>query len=119
MTYPSNVFAGTTPIVLDSVDRFPSRIGRVFLVDNTELAVFRTSDDEFYAVENRNPHPKGGPLAEAIVSGHYIYDPLYDWKIDLKTGLVQQPDTGQVRTFRVEVADGRVVLFPNQYPFNS
>ena len=99
------------PIALDSIDGFPSRIGRVFLLDETEIAVFRTSDDEFYAVENRNPHPKGGPLAESIVSGHYIYDPLYDWKIDLKTGLVQEPDSGQVNTFRVEVQSGQVVVF--------
>ncbi|WP_051506796.1 nitrite reductase small subunit NirD [Saccharibacillus sacchari] len=98
-------------VVLDTLDRFPSRIGRVFIVGDTEIAVFRTSENEIYAVENLNPHPKGGPLAEAIVSEHYIYDPLYDWKIDLKSGLVQDPDRGQVRTFRVEVADEQVILF--------
>ncbi|NGZ75757.1 nitrite reductase small subunit NirD [Saccharibacillus alkalitolerans] len=98
-------------VALDSLDRFPSRIGRVFLVDDTEIAVFRTSDNEFYAIENRNPHPKGGPLAEAIVSGRYIYDPLYDWKIDLQTGFVQEPDSGQVQTFRIEVRDDQVILF--------
>lgn len=100
-----------TPVTLDTLNRFPSRIGRVFKVGETEIAVFRTSDDEVYAVENLNPHPKGGPLAEAIVSGHYIYDPLYDWKIDLKTGLVQEPDSGQVATFRVEIANDQVILF--------
>lgn len=98
-------------VVLDTLDGFPSRIGRVFIVGETEIAVFRTSENKVYAVENLNPHPKGGPLAEAIVSGHYIYDPLYDWKIDLKTGLVQEPDSGQVRTFRVEIADEQVILF--------
>lgn len=98
-------------VALDALDRFPSRIGRVFIVGETEIAVFRTSQDEVYAVENLNPHPKGGPLAEAIVSGHYIYDPLYDWKIDLKTGLVQEPDSGQVRTFLIEIADEQVILF--------
>ncbi|MDO3408920.1 nitrite reductase small subunit NirD [Saccharibacillus sp. CPCC 101409] len=110
-TQQTNPIAAAERIALDSTDSFPSRIGRVFLIEAAEIAVFRTSDDEFYAVENLNPHPKGGPLAEAIVSGHYIYDPLYDWKIDLKTGLVQEPDTGEVRTFRVEVADNQVILF--------
>ncbi len=108
MSPQSNTVSAVT---LDALDRFPSRIGRVFIVGETEIAVFRTSQDEVYAVENLNPHPKGGPLAEAIVSGHYIYDPLYDWKIDLKTGLVQEPDSGQVRTFRIEIADEQVILF--------
>lgn len=111
MTQELKDIAAETEVTLDTLDRFPSRIGRVFLVGDTEVAVFRTSDNEVYAVENRNPHPKGGPLAEAIVSGHYIYDPLYDWKIDLKTGLVQEPDQGQVRTFRIEIADDQVILF--------
>lgn len=111
MTHLSNTISAAAQIVLDSTDCFPSRIGRVFQIGETEIAVFRTSENEFYAIENRNPHPKGGPLAEALVSGHYIYDPLYDWKIDLKTGLVQLPDTGQVRTFDIEVKNDQVVLF--------
>ncbi|WP_336077957.1 nitrite reductase small subunit NirD [Paenibacillus sp. 203] len=80
---------------------FPIRIGRTIYIKGAEIAVFRTSENELYAVENINPHPKRGPLTEAIVSGHYIYDPLYDWKIDLKTGIVQEPDHGQVKTFAV------------------
>ncbi|MNJ05244.1 Assimilatory nitrite reductase [NAD(P)H] small subunit [compost metagenome] len=54
-------------------------------------------------MENKNPHPKGGPLAEGILSGYYLYDPLYDWKIDLRSGEVQAPDHGQVATFPVKV----------------
>ena len=80
---------------------FPNRIGRTIRLNDKEIAVFRTSDNELYAIENINPHPKGGPLTEAIVSGHYIYDPLYDWKIDLKTGVVQEPDNGQIKPFSV------------------
>ncbi|MCQ4086965.1 nitrite reductase (NAD(P)H) small subunit [Saccharibacillus sp. JS10] len=100
-------------VVLDYVDQFPSRIGRVFKLGELEIALFRTSENEIYAVENKNPHPKGGPLAEAIVSGHYIYDPLYDWKIDLKSGWVQSPDHGQVRVFRTEIINDEVIVFLN------
>ncbi|WP_411343721.1 nitrite reductase small subunit NirD [Paenibacillus sp. WLX1005] len=87
---------------------FLSRIGRVLEIQGLELAVFRTSDDQVFALENRNPHPKGGPIAEGIVSGHVLYDPLYDWQIDLETGLVQAPDEGQVRTFPVKVEQDQV-----------
>ncbi|WP_322906750.1 nitrite reductase small subunit NirD [Paenibacillus campi] len=90
------------------LDEFLSRIGRVLVVDGQEIAVFRTSDNAVFALENRNPHPKGGTIAEGIVSGHILYDPLYDWQIDLATGKVQAPDEGQVRTFPVKLEQGAV-----------
>jgi len=90
------------------IDEFMSRIGRVLELKGIELAVFRTSDNQIYALENRNPHPKGGPIAEGIVSGHVLYDPLYDWQINLENGQVQAPDEGQVRTFDVKLEGGQV-----------
>lgn len=90
------------------VDEFLMRIGRVVWIEGEEVAVFRTSDNRLFALENKSPHPKGGPLAEGIVSGHYLYDPLYDWRIDLESGLVQDPDHGQVRTYPVRI-EGDVV----------
>lgn len=75
-----------------------------------ELAVFHTTSGDLYALENRTPHRKGGSLAEAIVSGHYIYCPLRDLKINLEDGMVQEPDTGQVRTFHVKVEAGTVYV---------
>ncbi|GGF92486.1 assimilatory nitrite reductase [NAD(P)H] small subunit [Paenibacillus albidus] len=93
---------------IGTVQDFLLQIGRVVVAGNKELAVFRTSEGTLYAVENRSPHPKGGPLAEGIVSGYYLYDPLYDWKIDLRSGEVQAPDHGQVKTFPVKVENGSV-----------
>ncbi|MFS0858740.1 nitrite reductase small subunit NirD [Paenibacillus taichungensis] len=90
------------------IEEFLPQIGRVVEIKDHELAVFRTSDGTIFAAENRNPHPKGGPLAEGIVSGYYLYDPLYDWKIDLNTGLVQAPDQGQVQMYHVKVENGQV-----------
>ncbi|WP_068616861.1 nitrite reductase small subunit NirD [Paenibacillus tuaregi] len=100
----------TTFIPVGNVNDFPDRIGRTVVVGGKEIAIFLTSVGEMYAIDNRNPHPKGGPMAEGIVSGFYLYDPLYDWKIDLRTGLVQAPDQGQVQTYPVMVKDGIVYL---------
>ncbi|MFS0726596.1 nitrite reductase small subunit NirD [Paenibacillus sp. 1P07SE] len=91
-----------------SVQEFLPQLGRVVTIGEQELAVFRTSDGSVFAADNRNPHPKGGPLAEGIVSGHYLYDPLYDWKIDLTTGAVQAPDQGQLRMYPAKVERGSV-----------
>lgn len=93
-----------------SVDQFVTQIGRVVEIDGKQIAIFRTSDNGIFALENRNPNPKGGTLVEGIVSGQILYDPLYDWRIDLKTGLVQAPDQGQVATFAIKIEDGQVYL---------
>ena len=98
----------TQEYTIGTVQDFLPQIGRVVVAGNVELAVFRTSDGSVYALENRNPHPKGGPLAEGIVSGYYLYDPLYDWKIDLRSGEVQAPDHGKVETYSVTL-DGETV----------
>lgn len=101
---------GETFYPVGALEDFLPQIGRVVEVAGLQIAVFRTSDGRIFAALNQNPHPKGGPLAEGIVSGHYLYDPLYDWKIDLTTGLVQAPDTGQVTMFPVKVEDEQVYI---------
>ncbi|MEC0089985.1 nitrite reductase small subunit NirD [Paenibacillus macquariensis] len=93
---------------IGSIDECLVQVGRVVIIEGHEIAIFRTTDGNVYALENKSPHPKGGPLAEAIVSEHYIYDPLYDWKIDLTSGAVQAPDTGQVATYPVIVKNEEI-----------
>ncbi|MEK5256016.1 nitrite reductase small subunit NirD [Paenibacillus sp. FSL F4-0125] len=100
----------TQTYTIGNVKDFLLQIGRVVVAENVELAVFRTSDGAIYALENRSPHPKGGPLAEGIVSGHFLYDPLYDWKIDLRTGEVQAPDQGSVVTYPVSLSGDIVTV---------
>lgn len=39
-----------------------------------------------------------------------MYCPLHDQKIDLRSGEVQEPDTGCVETYKVEVHDGDVYV---------
>ena len=73
------------------------------------IAVFRTMEDEVFALENRCAH-KGGPLAEGIVHGAAVTCPLHNWVFDLATGKALGADEGQVRTFPVEVVDGRIFL---------
>jgi len=93
-----------------SLEDYYVQMGRVVHIEGQEIAVFRTTSGDLYALDNRNPHPKGGPLAEGMVSGHFIYDPLYDWKIDLRDGLVQAPDHGEVRTHQVLIEEGTVSI---------
>lgn len=87
-----------------------ARAGYAIHVDGKEIALFKLTNGEVYAIENRSPHPKGGVLSEGLVSGNYVYCPVYDWKISLKDGKVQAPDVGQVQTYKVEVKEDIVFI---------
>jgi nitrite reductase (NADH) small subunit len=73
------------------------------------IAVFRTADDQVFALEDRCPH-KGGPLSEGIVHGTSVTCPLHAWVFDLNSGAAQGADEGAVRTYRVRLEAGRVLL---------
>lgn len=88
----------------------PIRAGYSVKINEHEIALFKVTNGEVYGVENRSPHPKGGVLTEGLVSGDYVYCPVYDWKISLVDGKVQAPDEGQVKTYQVEVEENNVYI---------
>ncbi len=88
----------------------PVRAGYSVKIDNQEVALFKVTNGKVYGIENRSPHPKGGVLTEGLVSGEYVFCPVYDWKISLADGKVQAPDEGQVRTYQVEVEADNVYI---------
>lgn len=95
-----------------AVDEIPEMGSRVVEADELKIALFHLRGGQVRAVDNHCPH-KGGPLAEGIVAGEFVYCPLHDWKVNLRDGAVQEPETGCVRTYPVDVTDGKVfVLLP-------
>lgn len=74
-----------------------------------DIAVFRNSDDEVFAVHDKCPH-KGGPLSQGIVHGKTVTCPLHNWKIQLENGEAVAPDIGCARPFTVKVEEGTVFL---------
>jgi nitrite reductase (NADH) small subunit len=99
-----------TRIPVANYSNLRARSGYTIKIDDTEIALFKLTNGEVYAIDNRSPHPKGGVLSEGLVSGEYVYCPVYDWKISLKDGKVQAPDEGQVRTFKVELQEDIVFI---------
>ncbi len=75
------------------------------------IAIFRTAEDEVFALDDRCPH-KGGPLSNGIQHGVSVTCPLHNWVISLETGTAQGADEGAVRTYPVKVEDGRILLDP-------
>ena len=92
-----------------ALEDIPVRGARRFQSATGEIAVFRTSTQEVYAIDNRCPH-KNGPLSEGIVHETGVTCPLHSLVIDLTTGEARGSDTGCVKTYPVKVADGRVFV---------
>lgn len=73
------------------------------------VAIFRTGDDQLFAIDDRCPH-RDGPLSEGIVHGHQVTCPLHGWVIDLGTGSAVAPDHGRIGCHAVKLEDGIVWL---------
>jgi len=96
------------------IDDIPRLGARIIKRDDGDIAVFRTADDEVFALLNRCPH-KGGPLSEGIVYGRTVACPLHNWCLDLSTGQAKAPDEGCAPRFDTRLEQGRVyvALQPN------
>lgn len=75
----------------------------------TPVAVFRTADDQVFALLDRCPH-KGGPLSQGIVFGQSVACPLHNWTIGLDDGCARAPDQGCTQRFSVRVEGRQVSL---------
>lgn len=74
-----------------------------------DIAIFRTSDDQVFALNDRCPH-KGGPLSQGLIYGKRVACPLHNWQIELESGEAVAPDQGCAHRHAVKVENGRVLL---------
>lgn len=91
------------------LEDIPPRGARMIKTALGCVAVFRTADDQVFALDNACPH-KAGPLAEGIVHGTSVTCPLHNWVISLETGEAQGADEGRVATYPAHVEGGRILL---------
>lgn len=96
-------------IDIGSLNDIPQQGARVVKTVHGCVAVFRTADDQVFAIDDRCPH-KGGPLSEGIVHGTSVTCPLHAWVFSLETGMAQGADEGQVNSYPARVEGGRILL---------
>lgn len=87
------------------IEEIPVGEGRVFVVDGTQIAVFRLRDGSVRAVQAICPH-RGGPLADGLIDEELVVCPLHGNAYRLSDGC---SPTGQptLRSYAAEVdADG-------------
>ncbi|MFK7901318.1 MAG: nitrite reductase small subunit NirD [Nitratireductor sp.] len=87
----------------------PTRGARCIKNGDMSIAIFRTSDDRIFALEDKCPH-KNGPLSQGIVHDGCVTCPLHNWVISLETGLAQGADEGKTRSFPVKVENEKILL---------
>ena len=95
-------------IEVGSLNDIPKLGARVVKRTEGDIAVFRTADDQVFALRDKCPH-KGGQLSQGIVHGNRVACPLHDWKIELDNGVAVAPDEGCAASFPVKM-DGEKIL---------
>ena len=90
-------------------EEIPRQGARIVRTRNGNIGVFRTVDDDVFAIQDQCPH-KGGPLSQGIVHGNRVTCPLHNWSIELATGEAVAPDVGCVSRYDTKIEDGVVYL---------
>ena len=113
--------AGTETVIC-RLDRIRPESGVTALVDGAAVAVFRTYDDEVFALSNFDPFGKASVLARGIVGTRtvvtddgeeqvpFVASPLLKQPFDLRTGACLDDPTVVVPSYDVRVVDGVVLV---------
>ena len=99
-------------IEVGTISDIPQLGSRVVRTSQGDIAVFRTAEDEVFALRDKCPH-KGGPLSQGIVHGKRVACPLHDWKIHLDSGEAVAPDEGCAASYPVKLDGEKVMLSLN------
>ena len=96
-------------IEIGALNDIPVLGSRVVRTPSGDIAVFRTADDEVFALDDRCPH-KGGPLSQGIVQNKRVTCPLHNFVIELKSGMAVAPDEGCTRAHPTRVENDTIWL---------
>jgi len=94
----------------------PGRGVAALLPDGRQVAIFRTTDDEVYALSNVDPFGHAAVLSRGIIGDAdgvpMVASPLLKQRFDLKTGQCLDDESVAIRTYEVSIVDGVVHVSP-------
>ena len=94
----------------------PVERGVTALVHGTAVAVFRTYDDQVFALGNHDPFSRASVLSRGIVGTRgdvpFVASPMHKQAFDLRTGRCLDEPSVSVPSFKVRVVDGVVLVGP-------
>lgn len=95
-------------IKLCKVSDLIDRQGKRFIVDDTEVALFKI-DDEIYALSNICPHQHTALIYDGYIEDDCVVCPAHGWMFELKTGKLKNGNSVLTK-FPVIVIDGEVCV---------
>jgi len=96
-------------IEVGNIEDIPKLGARVVETAQGDVALFRTVDDDVFALHDECPH-KQGPLSQGIVHGKRVTCPLHNWVIELDNGEAVAPDQGRTACFPIKIDAGKILL---------
>jgi nitrite reductase (NADH) small subunit len=90
------------------VEDVPLGEGRAFVVEGTQVAVFRLRDGSLHATQAACPHA-GGPLADGLTDVNVLVCPLHQYAYRWADGASTSGAAG-ITTYPVRVRDGYLVV---------
>jgi nitrite reductase/ring-hydroxylating ferredoxin subunit len=95
-------------IFLCLVTDLKEKIGRKFIVNDIEIAVFKIND-EVFALSNICPHQQTPLIYDGFVEEEFIVCPAHGWKFNLKTGKKDSGSNG-LQVYPLKVVDQKVYV---------
>jgi len=80
----------------------PTMGSRKVIIENDEIALFKTKDGSIFAINNICPH-KQGKLSEGLVHESKVTCPLHNWDIDLASGNALGNDSGCTNVYESKI----------------
>lgn len=84
------------------------KIGKRFVVDDTEIAVFLI-ENKIFAVNNICPHMQSALIYDGFIEGEKVVCPAHGWTFDLSTGKAADGGKG-LTTYEVAVIEDSVYV---------
>ena len=82
--------------------------GRRFMVDETEVAVFKINN-VVYALSNICPHQHTALIYDGFIEDEFVVCPVHGWKFNLKTGKQPKGENG-LNSFPVIIVEDEVYV---------
>jgi NAD(P)H-dependent nitrite reductase small subunit len=82
--------------------------GKRFIVDETEIAVFK-SNGEIFALSNICPHKQTALIYDGFIEEGCVVCPAHGWKFDLRTGNKESGSRG-LDSYEVKVVDENIYV---------
>jgi nitrite reductase/ring-hydroxylating ferredoxin subunit len=95
-------------IFVCSVSDLKNEIGKRFIVDETDIAVFK-SKDVIYALDNICPHQQTALIYDGFIEDGCVVCPAHGWKFNLHNGRKPEGSHG-LNSYKVKIIDDDVFV---------